>query len=252
MSLNQANPVRKYLLWDTSAVLGYYIPEAARNAKALERARMLIDAVRNHNFDAHFYIPNIVIAETFVQLARLCYSTWDKEINRKFDGIGKTLDTRRYNTARNLLRRDIHNGALFYQHELNRYHILALDLIAPIDKHLKFYRKGNVRSMGASDLLVGSMALHLSRVHGRENVALITCDRRMSAIFDKACASLNPNTANRLGVTAASKEFGFGDWTAGMYPKVIDIARCKESDLRGFLGIWPLKTQKIRGREPKA
>lgn len=243
---------RKFVLIDTSTILGYYVPEASTNLESAQRARTLLEAVRHHRVDVHLIIPNIVVAEVFCQLARLCYSAWDKTVNRKFGGKGRTLDTRRYKSACARFRRDIHNGALLYQEELNRYHILALDIIAPIDKYKKLYRKGNVRSMGTSDLLIGGMALHLSRVHGKENFALISNDRRMAAIFSKAGPKLNPVTAVNLGVTAKCKELGFGPLCGDIYPQVLDFARCPESTLEAFFGHWPLATGKLRNRVPRA
>lgn len=243
---------RKFVLLDTSTVLGYYIPEAATNAESAQRVRTLFESVRHHRSDIHLLIPNIVVAEVFCQLARLCYSFWDRQVNKKFGGNGKTLDTRRYKSACDRFRRDIHNDALLYQEDLNRYHILALDLIAPIDKYRKFYRNNNVRSMGTSDLLIGAMAMHLARVHGRDNFALASNDRRMTAIFARAAPTLNRNTARQLGLIATCEELGFGPWGAEIHPQVLDFARSKESDLNAFFGKWPLITGKIRNRKPKA
>ena len=243
---------RKFVLVDSSVLIGYYVPEAATNTEASSRIKVLIEAIRHHRADIHLYVPNIVIAETFCQLARLCYSKWDKQVNSKFPGTRKTLDTRKYKTACDKFRRDIHNGALLYQYELNRYHVLALDLLAPVDKHRKFYRKKGVRSMGASDLLIGSMAMHLSRVHERASVALLSNDRRMTAIFGKAAPKINKNTAIDLGLLTTSKKLGFGEWGERIYPQVIDLARCRESELIEFFGVWPLETKKLRNRDPKA
>lgn len=243
---------RKFVLLDTSTILGYYVPEAATNPDSAKRVRILIEAVRHHRADVQLIIPNIVVAEVFCQLARLCYSSWDKQINKKFIGTRKTLDTRRYKSACDRFRRDIHNGALLYQEELNRYHILALDLIAPVDKYRKFYRKGNVKSMGASDLLIGAMAMHLARIHGKEHFTLISNDRRMAAIFSKAGPALHRNTARTLGLIAKSEELGFGPWCPDVYPQVIDFARCKDAALVAFFGLWPMATGKIRNRQPKA
>lgn len=249
--MTESSP-RKFVLLDTSTILGYYVPEAATNSDSAKRIRVLLEAVRHHRADLHLMVPNIVVAEVFCQLARNCYSSWDKQINKKYGGTGKTLDTRRYKSACARFRRDIHNGALLYQEELNRYHILALDLIAPVDKYKKFYRNKNVRSMGASDLLIGAMAMHLARVHGKDNFALISNDRRMEAIFSKAGPRLHRNTAAKLGLITKSEELGFGPLCAEIYPKVIDLARCKEADLQSFFGHWPMATGKLRNRRPKA
>jgi len=245
-------PPQLWLLWDTSVVLPYYVPEMARNTKAERRIRIIVDAVRNHRLSAHCYIPNLVIAEVFAALDRACHSAWDSQVNRKFGGPGKTLDRRRYFSARQRFRKHIHNGVLFYQYELGRYHILTLDMIAPIDKHRQFYRKGSVRSMGASDLLIGSMATHLTRLHGRDNMLLLTTDRRMDAIFSRVPASVSSSTARQLGLVDAAIRLGFGEWSPELYPRVLDLARCKKADLIDAFGRWPLRTRKVRGRPPRA
>ncbi len=125
----------KYLLWDSSVVIPYYVKEATRNGKVAGRSRTVLEAVRHHRVDAFCYIPNIVIAEVFVALDRHCYSAWDKQVNNVWKPA-KTLDSRRYKTVRKKFRQDIHNGKLFYQVETNRYHILGIDLLAPVDKFL--------------------------------------------------------------------------------------------------------------------
>ena len=106
--------------------------------------------------------------------------------------------------------------------------------------------------MGASDLLIGAMAVHLAKIHGRDNFVLLTADRRMDAIFAKACPNLKENTAKRLGLLTASRNFGFGNWKPDIYPRVLNLQRAKLKDLEGKLGQWPLETKKIQGREPKA
>ena len=213
---------------------------------------MVIEAVRNHRMAAHCYIPNLVVAEVFSAFDRACYSRWDAQIGRQFGGASRTLDKRRYRSARSRFRKDIHNGALFYQYDLSRYHILALDLIAPIDKHRKFYRSKNVRSMGAFDLLIGAMAMHLVRLHGREKVFLISTDRRMNAIFADVPSTLRQPTVRALGLDLASSQLGFGRWRPEIYPSVIDLARCKRKDLKMYFGDWPLKTRKTRNTPGKS
>lgn len=245
-------PQRKWLLWDTSVVVPYYLPEVTKNQKAADRAPIICDAVRHHRLDAVCYIPNIVVAETFGVFDRECFSAWDPDVNKHYPGRQKTLNGKRYSSVRNKFRRDIHNGALFYQLELNRYHILALDLVAPVDKHLKYYRTKRTRSMGASDLLIGAMAMHLTKTHGRDNVCLLTADRRMDAIFAKTCPGLAEGTARKLKLDKTSTKLGFGKWRPEIYPQVLDLQRCSNKRLKDFFGEWPLNTRKTRGRAPKA
>lgn len=241
-----------YTLWDASVVIPCYVPEATRNSTAAARAKIILDSVRHHRTDAFCYIPNIVVAEVFAAFDREFYSSWDPQIYSKYGGQGKSLHGGKYKKARREFRRDIHNGVLLYQLELNRYHILALDLIAPVDKYRKFYRTSNVRSMGASDLLIGAMALHLAKVHGRDNIRLLTADRRMKAIFETAGPSVHPNTRRKMDLASKAKALGFGEWSPEMYPRVLDLERCSTTELSDFFGVWPLATRKLRGIAPKA
>ena len=241
-----------YLLWDSSVVVPYYVPDATNNKRAVQRAQIILDSVRNHRTDAFCYIPNVVVAEVFAAFDREHLSTWDPVVYKKYGGNGRSLHGAKYQSARRTFRRDIHNGALFYQMELNRYHILSLDLISPVDKYRKFYRTRGVKSMGASDLLIGAMALHLTKIHGRDRVRLLTADRRMKAIFESACPGININTARSLGLLAKAKDLGFGAWSPDIYPGVIDLERSPDKELAEFFGGWPLATRKTRGRAPKA
>jgi len=241
-----------HLLLDSSVILPYYVPEATKNAKCAGRIKVILDSVRNHRTNALCYIPNICVAEVITNLDRQAYSKWDEQIYKLYGGPGKTLHTMRYRAARRKFFHDIHNGALFYQYELNRYHILALDLIGPVDKYRKYYRKRDQRSMGASDLLIGAMALHLKRLHSGDHFALLTADRRMDAIFANACPKLNKNTAKSLGLVKQAIELGFEKWSPDLYPRVLDLERCNNASLINFFGEWPLRTRKLHGREPKA
>jgi len=241
-----------YTLWDSSVVIPYYIPEASRNGNAATNASIILDSVRHHRTEAFFYLPNIVAAEVFAAFDREFYSGWDPQIHKKYGGPGRTLHGGKYKKARKHFRKDIHNGVLFYQLELNRYHILALDLIAPIDKYRKFYRTTQARSMGASDLLIGAMAMHLVKLHGRDNVRLLTADRRMKAIFELAGPAVHPSTRKKMALPGTAKELGFGTWSKNMYPRVLDLERCTNSECAEYFGEWPLSTRKTYGKDPKA
>ena len=243
-----------YLLWDASVIVPYYVPAASKNKTAVKRSRIILDAIRHHRLNAFCFMPSIVVAEVFTVLDKQTYSGWDSQVFRCYGSreSGSHLDRRTFKRVREEFRRDIHNGALFYQYDLNRYHILALDLISPIDKYRKFYRRKKVYSMGASDLLISSMAIHLAKIHGRENFFLLTADERMVNILGRVCPKLNASTAASLGLVTMAKKYGFGSWTPGLYPRVLDLERAKDEELKNVFGSWPLSTRRMRGREPKA
>jgi hypothetical protein len=104
---------KRYLLWDASALVPYYVPEGTRSSKVAERVRIIVEAVRNHRTEASCFIPNIVIAEVFATIDKLHYSTWDRGVRRMYGGNGRSLHGKRHSRARRKLRDHIHNGTLF-------------------------------------------------------------------------------------------------------------------------------------------
>ena len=121
---------------------------------------------------------------------------------------------------------------------MNRYHILGPDLISPVDKYRKFYRSKSVRPMSSSDLLIGSMAIHLSHIHGRDQFLLLTADPRMAAIFGSVGPKLNKNTAVHLGLTEKARQLGFGEWAPELLPRVLNLRSSSGRRLHPMTSHW--------------
>ncbi len=75
---------------------------------------------------------------------------------------------------------DIHNGRFIYQYELSRYHILGINLVAPIDHHFQITRGKDQRHepMGTFNHPIISMGIQLAHIHGSASVAILSSDDR--------------------------------------------------------------------------
>src|SRR5712664_704814 len=128
-----------YGLLDANITAVYYLARSMKNAKAakvVERIRNIVDSVRTKGSDHFLDIPNICIAEVFGVFAKYAFGKW----NRHLKGM-KTIDKRVYEGLIEQFQEDIHNGRVLYQYELSRYHILAQDLVAPIDHYFQHRRE---------------------------------------------------------------------------------------------------------------
>jgi len=175
----------RFCLLDANLVAGYYLPESLKSMKARNRVKTIIESVRKGACPEVFlYVPNFCIAEVFRVFARYCWATWDSTVEKHLPG---GLDQRKYKTYCRKFHQDIHNGMLIQQVELNRYHVLATDLISPVDAYYQYYRhrpggkRYRKQMMSAMDHLIIGMGIHLTRVHSRGNFAILTADNRLTS-----------------------------------------------------------------------
>ena len=229
-----------YYLLDANLVLGYYLPRALNFAKAKERIRILVDSVRSGKSDHFFYVPNFVIAEVFSSFAKYSFGRYNRHVKKN----GGTIDTRVYQRLCDQFHNDIHNGRLFYQLELNRYHVLGVDLVAPIDHYFKIQRKQkNARPAGTFDQLIVAMGVHLGHIHGIEHVAILSADTRLTQVVEKCRHPIPQKTVEKLKLSrapdVAGKAFG-----ARIFPEALHLGRCSKRDLKRVLGDWPLLVDK--------
>jgi hypothetical protein len=121
---------RRYVLLDASVLIDYFISDP-RKVRSSGRINTIVESVRKRAVDeVVLLIPNVCIPEVFGAFAKHALSTWNRQSLR--------LDRRRYRTLRDAFRRYLHNGAVFQQYELTRYHVLATDLIAPSTTGIDF------------------------------------------------------------------------------------------------------------------
>ena len=233
-----------YIVLDTNLVVGYYLPRALNHQQARERVRTLVDSVRSGESEHFFYIPNIVIAEAFSIFAKYSFGRYNRHVVRN----GGTIDTRVYQSLCRQFHTDIHNGRLFYQLELNRYHVLGIDLVAPIDHYFKIQRTQRyAQPAGTFDQIIVAMGIHLGHLHGVENVLLATADTRLTQLVSKCRSNIPATTVERLKLARAEDVAG-KRFSRDLFPEAIHIGNARVSDLQRLFGQWPLPVGNLGGR----
>ena len=226
---------RKFLLLDANVVAGYYLPRSLDSVKARTRIRNILDSVRSKETDLFLYIPNFCIAETFSVFMKHAFGQWNRHVKKAGGRIGR----RPYEKLVDQFQSDIHNGHFFNQYELSRYHILGINLVAPIDHHFQITRgKKNHVPMSTFDHLIISMGIQLAHVHGANDVLLVTTDSRLTDVLDKCRSGLKASVAKRLKLHIAERVTGrpFG---ADRYPRCVNLKNATTANLAAAFGTWP-------------
>jgi hypothetical protein len=164
------------------------------------------------------------------------FGRWNPHVKKK-----GTIDKRVYQSLVEQFQEDIHNGKFIYHLELNRYHILGINLVAPIDHYYKYYRsKKKVCPMGTFDHLIISMGISLSHIHGRDNVCIVSADERLTDILAKCNAISNPSTIVKLKLDIAKEVIG-KPFNKELFPKCINLKTARKTELKNIFGCWPLE-----------
>lgn len=224
---------RKYILLDANIVVAYYVPSAGTDEKTTLRIQSIIDSARTNTTNFFFYIPNFCIAEVFSVMAKCAL------------GRNKKLDARNYRSAKKDFRNDIHNSNLLYHYELSRYHVLAMDLIAPISHYFKAARKPRkgkdkkLSAIGTFDQLILAMGLHLAKIHGSENVVVVSNDERLIRVLKHAKEkTIVPATKEKIGLREAELFTGI-EITKNSFPQYLYLKKATDRQLLGTLGVLP-------------
>lgn len=234
----------RFVLLDANVVAAYYAPQTLRGKqRAPARIRTMIDAVKRGGWtDVKLLIPNLCIAEVFTTFSRHAHVGWRK------DGVTPDIDAKTYGQIFDEFARDIHNGAVIEQWELNRYHVLARHFIAPVDHHTRVVNamgKPYKQQLGATDQMVAGMASWLVNLFGHERFRLVTCDHRLVQVLRRGRVVTDAEAA-KWGLRDLERRLGIR-WDRRAYPDVIDLERDADDELRTFFGIWPLPTQRFVG-----
>lgn len=225
-----------YLLLDANVVAAYYLPRCTSSARSRSRIENIINSVRSGSTDHFLYMPNFCIAETFSVFMKHAFGKWNTHVQR----AGGKIDARVYRSLTKQFGADIHNGKFIYQYELARYHILGIDLVAPVDHHYQITRGKKYHApMGTFDHLIISMGVHLAHIHGHDSVAIISSDSRLTNILAKCKSGLKARTIEKLKLNAAEDVTGrkFGPT---LFPRFLNLKTATNSDLAGVFGSWPL------------
>lgn len=231
----------KYLLFDTNVVAAYYLPHSHRSGSVRDRIKKIFDAKRSGGEELFFYLPNFCVAEVFSVFMKHSFGSWNRHVK-------KTIDTRVYNSLVGQFEKDIHNANLIYHYELSRYHVLAVNLVAPVDHYFRFNR-GKKRSkqvspMGTFDHLIIAMGVHLAKIHGQENVAIISADDRLTNILAKCRNHIPPATIKKLNLDKCEELTGI-KFAPDSFPIGLNLKTCTNTELKSFFGAWPPEIGKV-------
>ncbi len=245
-----------YVLLDANITAAYYLPRSMRSKKACERIEVLFNSVRSGATDHFFYIPNFCVAEVFGVFMKYSFGKWNPHVSSR-----GAIDTRVYKSLVKQFQKDIHNGRFLYHYELSRYHVLGINLVAPIDHYFRVSRKRlskgkgrtagkkvspNVTPMGTLDHLIVSMGVHLARVHGRENTVLVSADDRLTEILRKCKSTIPEATLKKLGLDTAEELTGTS-FCSETFPRHLNFKTASIPELKRVFEAWPLPI----GRCPK-
>ena len=221
-----------YFLLDSNITAGYYLPRSLDSKKARERIANIFDAVRSGATSHFFYIPNFCVAEVFSVFMKHAYSAWNSQVKKK----GGTIDKRVYEHLVMQFQTDIHNGRFIYHYELSRYHVLGINLVGPVDH---YFKSKTGRPMGTFDHLIISMGIHLAHIHGRDNVTILSADKRLTDILAKCKSAIPSATKKKLKLSIAEEVTGkpFGP---NIFPRHLNLALASRNELKALLGQWPL------------
>jgi hypothetical protein len=230
-----------YLLLDSNVTAGYYLPRSLDSIKARDRIQNLFWSIRSKSSDHFLYIPNFCIAEVFSVFMKYAFGGWNPHVRNK----GGTIDKRVYQSLVDQFQGDIHNGKFIYHLELNRYHVLGINLVAPIDHYYRISKgKGNVCPCGTFDHLIISMGITLSHIHGRDNVCIVSSDERLTNILAKCNSLEKPSIIKRLKLDIAKVVVG-RPFDKELFPKYVNLKTARKADLEAVFGAWPLEVGNI-------
>lgn len=231
----------KYLIIDANIAAGYYLKRSAKTQKAADIIENIIDYCRCNRDKYFIYIPNFCIAETISVFIKHSFAKWNKHLKGK-----KPIDTRIYKSLIESFYNDIHNGKFMYHYELNRYHVLGINLVAPIDHYYKIKRSSSQKGgnsvipAGTFDHLIISMGINLAHIHGSENVWVLTTDSRLSLVLSKCKSGIKKASLKKLKIEIAENVTG-KKYSDKIFPNHIDLSNCKKQELIDLFGAWPLQ-----------
>ncbi|HJV21836.1 MAG TPA: hypothetical protein VJ570_04015 [Holophagaceae bacterium] len=182
--------------------------------------------------DVQLLVANFCIAEVFSVFEKYRWGAkWNPHVKRSNFKLSQTD----FESARRNFRAAIHNGSKIVQVELNRYHVLCVDLISTINHAYQINRppKSARRVVPAStyDMLLLAMGIWLTHVHGRENLTIVTGDNRITDVVGRA-RSIKLNKEIRSHLTSIADSLGL-TYSPDLYPFVLNLKSCTQKELFG-------------------
>lgn len=224
---------RHYVLLDACVAAAHFAPKTTHSANLKSRATTLLSGGAPGT-EIRFLIPNFCIAEVFAVFEKYRWGkTWNKHVK-------VALTPAEFAAARTDFGAAIHNGATILQVELDRYHILCVDLISPVNNAYKIKRdrtkKKNVTPAKAYDMLFVAMGIWLQHQYGADAFTVVTGDERLAAVVERAkSAKLGRPIRQHLSAAAASLGLAY---SSSLYPTVINLTQAGKTDLMGRFPDW--------------
>jgi len=226
---------RRYILVDACVAAAAYAPSTTRSSQLSARSKTLFSR-SSTQCDPQFLIPNFCIGETFAVFEKY---RWGASWNRHL-GANTRLTPHQFQTSRDEFHTAIHNGTKLLQVELNRYHILCMDLIAPINAASRIKRdrgaRKNVSPASTYDLLLIAMGIWLQKEYGHTDFVIATGDERVSLITKRA-KSVKLARAMKKHLSDVAEKVGL-TYGPCVYPTVVDLIRCKKAALESAFPSW--------------
>jgi hypothetical protein len=124
-----------------------------------------------------YYIPQFCIAEVFNTFAKWRYCTSESD---KSDKRNTTLTPDQYKQVNESFKILIRDRLVLYAYDLHRYHNLNCDKIFETEHTIQ--REKNKGWLSTYDILIIAMAMELQRIHGKNNIKILSCDERLVKI----------------------------------------------------------------------
>jgi hypothetical protein len=228
---------KHYVLLDACVAAAHYAPKTTMSANLRKRAGALLSG-HSDEVAVQFLIPNFCIAEVFAVFEKYRWGrTWNKHVKKQH-----CLMTTEFSKARAHFHAAIHNGAKILQQDLNRYHILAVDLISPVNNAYSIQRKKgknakkDPRPASTYDMLVAAMGIWLQHQFGKDNFTLITGDARICQVVARA-KSVSLAAPMKQHLRAIAEGLGLS-YSPSLYPEVINLINAAPRELKVRLPGW--------------
>lgn len=226
---------RHHVLVDASVAAAHFAPKTTTSVNLKARAAALIMGGAM-SYDARLLIPSFCIAEVFAVFEKYRWGrSWNKQVSKD-----RTLTPTEFALAQDYFRDAIHNGAVLLQWDLNRYHILCVDLIASVNNAYKIRRsrkkQRNPVPASTYDMLLVAMAIWLQHQLGAEAFTVVTGDDRIRQVVSRA-KSVNLGVAMRDHLEEVASLLGL-TYSPDLYPTVPNFTNARRDELEARLPDW--------------
>jgi hypothetical protein len=233
--------MRLHILVDANVLAAHYSKKTTSSTALSNNANKLL-AGRALHIEPSFLVPNFCIAEVFAVFEKYRWgASWNPQVKKS-----NALTPSEFVAARAAFHSDIHNASAIMQYDLNRYHILCADLIAPVNAAYQIHRNRKnkasahnskrVRVASTFDLLFVSMGIWLQKHYGADSFLMVSGDTRIQQIVMRArAAGLSKNIKAHLTATASQVGIKYGP---EIYPKVLNLAQASKRELEFQFPGW--------------